>query len=221
MKTLEEDFFYTDEKSKNRPYISNAKKELIKSVQTKDQDILMAIRQLYLDGKNFDLDPCFSTGTFYKGIEEPKLKLDKSPQRDDVIKNDILTGLPYMGSTLNGIVFDPPFMFGKHGGWKTAKMNIRFTMFDKWEDLELMYKTAIYEFHRVLKKKGIVAFKCQDYTDSKTTLTHCFVHNWATEHGFKVEDLFVKIATGGRIWNKKLTQRHARKFHCYWLVLKK
>lgn len=197
------------------------KKEVIKSIQTSDQDILMAIRQLYLNGKNFDLDPCFSTGIFYKGIEEPKYKLDKEPQRDDVSANDILAGLPYISNTLNGIVFDPPFMFGKHGGWKNSVMNKRFTMFDKWKDLELMYKTALYEFHRVLKKKGIVAFKCQDYTDSKTTLTHCFVHNWATEQGFKAEDLFIKIHTGGRIWNKKLTQRHARKFHCYWYVFKK
>jgi len=197
-------------------------KELIKSVQTKDQDILMAIRQLYLDGKNFDLDPCFSTGTFYKGIEEPIFKLDKSPQRKDVIENDLLNGLSDIANNvLNGIVFDPPFMFGKHGGWENSVMNKRFTMFNKWEDLELMYKTALSEFYRVLKMKGIVAFKCQDYTDSKTTLTHCFVHNWATDIGFKAEDLFIKIATGGRIWNKKLTQRHARKFHCYWFVFKK
>jgi len=215
------EFFTTDEKTKDRPYLSNTKKELIKSVQTEDQDILMAIRQLYLDGKNFDMDPCFSTGTFYKGIEEPKYKLDKSPQRDDVMLNDILYGLPFKNMTLNGIVFDPPFMFGKHGGWKDSVMNKRFTMFDKWVDLEEMYIKALSEFYRILKKKGIVAFKCQDYTDSKTTLTHCFVHNWAVKQGFKAEDLFIKVATGGRIYNKNLTQRHARKFHCYWLVFKK
>jgi len=196
-------------------------KKLIKSVQTKDQDILMAIRQLYLDGKNFDLDPCFSTGTFYKGIKEPKYKLDKNPQRDDVTKNDVLAGLPYKTNSLNGIVFDPPFMFGIHGPTHKSLMSERFTMFNKWENLEVMYKASLAEFYRILKKKGVVAFKCQDYTDSKTTLTHCFVHNWAIKEGFKAEDLFIKIATGGRIWNKKLTQRHARKYHCYWFVFKK
>jgi len=169
------------------------KPEVIKSVQYSDQDIINSIRKLYLDGKNFDLDPCFSSGKFYKGINEPKIKLDKTPQREDVKENDILNGLPCESNSLNGIIFDPPFMFGKHGKTDENKMTKRFTMFSSWEELKNMYCTALYHFYRVLRKNGIVAFKCQDYTDSKTTLTHCYVHNWAIDTGFKVEDIFINL----------------------------
>ena len=198
------------------------KQELVKSVQNNDRDILWSIRKLYLGGDNFDLDPCYSTGKFYGDLERPMMKLDKEPQDDEVIKNDILkNGLPYQDNSIKGIVFDPPFMFGKHGKTDENIMTKRFTMFDSWNDLESMYKKSLSEFYRVLVKGGIIAFKCQDYTDSKTTLTHCFVYNWAKEVGFEAEDLFIMIFKGGRVWNSNLIQRHARKYHSYWFVFKK
>lgn len=195
--------------------------KVVKSVLTSDRDILLAIRQLYLGGKNFDLDPAYSKGTFYGDLDPPLLRLDKIPYDDTIQKNDILDGLPYEPASMRSIVFDPPFMFGVHGKTDQNIMAIRFTMFPSWSDLEMMYRKALQEFYRVLVVGGIVAFKCQDYTDSKTTLTHCFVHNWAISQGFRVEDLFILVCSGGRVWNPRLVQRHARKYHSYWLVLKK
>jgi len=195
--------------------------QVIKSVQNSDRDILVAIKELYLDGDNFALDPCYSTGKFYEDLERPLARLDKEPQVEGVIKNDILNGLPYPDNSISNIIFDPPFMFGKHGKTDENIMTKRFTMFDSWQDLETMYKKALSEFYRVLVSNGIVAFKCQDYTDSKTTLTHCFVHNWALKIGFNIEDLFIMVFKGGRVWNSNLVQRHARKYHSYWLVFRK
>ena len=197
--------------------------KVVKSIQNSDRDVLFAIKQLYLDGANYDLDPCYSKGKFYEDLETPTMKLDKTPQDDgETIKNDIIEdGLPYQNNSIKSIVFDPPFMFGKHGKTEQNIMTKRFTMFDNWEELELMYKKSLQEFYRVLIKGGIVAFKCQDYTDSKTTLTHCYVYNWSIEQGFKVEDLFIMAFKGGRIWNSNLIQRHARKYHSYWIVLRK
>lgn len=154
-------------------------------------------------------------------MQTPILKFDKTPQIDGVQANDIMSGLPLNDNSIKSIVFDPPFMFGTHGQTKNNLMTKRFTMFDSWLELESMYKKSLQEFYRVLKKNGIVAFKCQDYTDSKTTLTHCFVHNWALEIGFKIEDLFIMAFKGGRVWNSNLTQKHARKYHSYWFVLRK
>jgi len=197
------------------------KPEVIKSIQNSDRDVLLAIKTLYLNNDNFELDPCYSTGKFYEDLERPMMKLDKEPKDDEVTQNDILNGLPYKNNSIKSIVFDPPFMFGKHGKTDQNIMTKRFTMFDSWEQLETMYKKALLEFHRILIKGGIVAFKCQDYTDSRTTLTHCFVWQWAIEQGFKIEDLFIMAFKGGRVWNSNLIQRHARKYHSYWLVLKK
>ena len=198
------------------------KPQVIKSIQNSDRDILVSIRKLFLNGENFDLDLCFSTGKFYEDLETPYNKMDKTPQVDGVIRNDIMIdGIPYRDNSIKSIIFDPPFMFGTHGQTKNNIMTKRFTMFDSWAELESMYRKSLQEFYRILIKGGIVAFKCQDYTDSQTTLTHCFVHNWALEIGFKIEDLFIMAFKGGRVWNSNLTQKHARKYHSYWIILKK
>ena len=85
------------------------KPKVVKSVMDNDRDILAAIRVLYLNNSNFDLDPCYSTGKFYEDLERPLFKLDKTPQSEDVEQNDIVEkGLPYGGNTISSIVFDPP-----------------------------------------------------------------------------------------------------------------
>lgn len=199
---------------------SRNKVECIKSIGYSDTEILTNIAKLHLDGQLWELDPCYSKGNFYKDIPEPKYKFDLNPSVDGVIRADV-TAMPVKDKSINSIVFDPPFMFGTHGQTKNNRMNKRFTMFDSFEELESMYKGALQEFHRVLKTRGIVAFKCQDYTDSKTTMTHCLVHNWAEELGFYVKDLFILVFKGGRIYNPNLRQRHSRKFHSYYWVLQK
>ncbi len=94
-------------------------------------------------------------------------------------------------------------------------------MFPAWADLERTYQGALVELHRVLKPKGIVVFKTQDYTDAKTTMTHCLVHQWATERGFYAKDLLIRYRNHGPAYNIHLKQKHARKFHSYWFVLEK
>jgi hypothetical protein len=193
---------------------------VISSVMYSDKDAIESIIELHNNGKPFDLDPCFSIGNFYNktGIPFPKYRFDITPLSDDVIKADV-SNLP-ITKKVNSIIFDPPFMFGTHGQTKNNIMNKRFTMFDSFEELENMYKGALKEFYRILNKKGIVAFKCQDYTDSKTTMTHCLVYNWAIEQGFYAKDLFVLIFPR-RVYNPALKQRHARKFHSYWWIFQK
>lgn len=186
---------------------------LIKSVSYSQDEILNWIIQLHCpDG--FDLDPTYSKGVFYKNVPEPRLKFDLNPQTKDTRKADC-TNLPLDSSSVNSIVFDPPFCFGVHGKTLENISAKRFTMFNSFDDLQQMYQASLQEFYRVLGKKGILVFKCQDYTDSKTTMTHCLVWQWALKYGFYAKDLFVLIAKCGRIYNPKLKQKHARKFHSY------
>jgi ubiquinone/menaquinone biosynthesis C-methylase UbiE len=113
-------------------------------------------------------------------------------------------------------------MFNPHGtALRHSKANGRYTMFATWEDLVRTYQGALAEFHRVLKPKGIVAFKTQDYTDARTTMTHCLVHQWAVERGFYAKDLLIRYRNHGPAYNIHLKQKHARKFNSYWFVLEK
>ena len=195
------------------------KPNLVKSISYSQNEILSWIMQLY-DIKQFDLDPTYSKGIFYKNIPEPRLKFDLNPQVKGCKKADC-TDLPLDDNSIDSIVFDPPFCFGVHGKTLENISAKRFTMFNSFGDLQQMYRASLREFYRVLKKKGILIFKCQDYTDSKTTMTHCLVWRWALEFDFYAKDLFILMTKTGRIYNPNLKQRHARKFHSYLWIFQK
>lgn len=198
--------------------------DLIKSCYYSDLEIISAISKLYLKDKPFELDPTFSKGNIYKGGRMPTLKYDLHPKSKDVGKADV-SSLPFRDNSIESIMFDPPFLWGIRPCCSVTrdnnnKMAKRFTMFENYEDMAAMYTGGIVEFYRILKPGGVLAFKCQDRTDVKTTMTHCLVYQWATEKGFYVEDFFIKLVKH-RIYNPKLTQRHSRKLHCYYYVFKK
>ena len=164
-----------------------------KSVFENEQELLKALIDIHLDGKNIECDPMFFKGNFYKnGIEMPKYCFDINPIDEEEInyclrgmmnycvKGDV-RDLPLESNSLINIILDPPFLFGIHGKTKEYYSSQTHTIFKDFEELENLYKAILKEAHRLLKKKGILIFKCQDYTDNKTTMTHALVYNWATE----------------------------------------
>jgi len=109
---------------------------VIKSIQNSDRDILQSIKTLYLDGNNFDLDPCYSTGKLYEDLERPRIKMDKEPKSDDIEQNDILAGFLYLTPvkerTKSDIFADYNVLL------EIETKNIRLTAFEgceKWEVL--------------------------------------------------------------------------------------
>ena len=193
---------------------------VFKSIGDDEATILLAIMEMHNKSKPFHLDPTFSCGSFYKTgkVPVPELRYDINVADPRVAFADV-RNLPLADRSVGSIIFDPPFMFNPHGTalQKNAAAR-RFSMFSTFADLQSVYTGALVEFSRILKPRGIVAFKCQDYTDSKTTMLHCLVFNWATDLGFYAKDIFIRYRNNGPAYNPNLTQRHARKFHSYWWV---
>jgi len=196
--------------------------QVIKSFSFSNTEILNSINTLYLDNKGFDLDPTFSKGNFYKDFPKPKYVSDIKPQFN-FVKQSCSSKLDFKDNSLDSICFDPPFLIG-YGNSKANKniSAIRFGIFNYYKDLLDYYYNSIQEFYRVLKPKGILAFKTQDYSVSsnKAYFLHNDVFNLCEKNNFETLDLFVLLAKN-RIYNPNLKQRHSRKFHCYWYVFKK
>jgi hypothetical protein len=195
---------------------------VIKSISDNEDEILCGIIALHNGGRPFCVDTTFSEGGLYRSghVPEPLIKFDLAPTRLDCQQANVCA-LPIGTASVKSVVFDPPFMFNPHGRAKDNAASVRYTMFATWADLENTYKGALLEFWRVLEAGGIVAWKCQDYTDSKTTMTHCLVYQWAVSAGFYAKDLFIRYRNHGPAWNPKLRQKHARKYHSYWFVFQK
>jgi hypothetical protein len=189
-----------------------------------EQECLQAIIDIHLQGKAIECDPMYFKGNFYKEIPKPKYIYDIEPQVEECNYADARK-LLIVSNSLENIILDPPFVFGIHGKNGDHQKNYysgrTHGIFKDFEELEELYKAIIAEAYRVLKKNGILIFKCQDYTDSRTTMTHCHVWKWALEQGFYAKDIAILNIQKHKIYNGNLTQRHFRKVHTYFWIFKK
>ena len=188
-----------------------------------DQDQMLAdILSLHLNGI-IELDPTYSKGVFYKNgkIPQPLHKFDLFPQTEDTVKASA-EKLPFWPNSVESIVFDPPFIVGHTKEKPTGIIGKRFHGFAYIEDLWHWYDLCLAEHYRILKKGGKLVFKCQDTVSSgKQWLSHVHIINEAEKLGFYTKDLFILLAKSRLIGHNHSNQKHARKFHSYFIVFEK
>lgn len=191
-----------------------------KSVFNNEQELIKALLLIHNNNQDIECDPMYFKGNFYKEINKPKYIFDINPQVPECKQGDA-TNLPLENGILNSIMLDPPFLFGIHGKTDKYYSARTHTIFKDFDELEKCYKGILNNAYRCLKKNGLLIFKCQDYTDSKTTMTHCKVYEWATEIGFYAKDLAILVLPN-KVYNGNTKQRHLRKIHTYfWVFIKK
>ena len=192
-----------------------------KSVFENEQELLEAIIEIHLNGMTIHCDPMYFKGNFYKNeIAKPFHRFDINPPEGIDCSIGDARNLPMEDGYLNNIILDPPFLFGIHGKTKEYYSSKTHTIFKDFGELENLYKAILKEAYRLLKKNGVLIFKCQDYTDSKTTMTHTLVYNWAVEQGFYAKDVAILVKPN-KIYNPNTIQRHLRKIHTYFWVFQK
>ena len=193
---------------------------MIKTINDNQTNLIKDIISLYCPN-GIELDPTYSKGVFYKKIEQPKIKSDLYPKSSDVIQSDA-SNLWLENESIGSIMFDPPFVVGHTKQNPTGIIGERFHGFRYINDLWSWYDNCLAEFHRVLKKKGVLIFKCQDTVSSgKQWFSHVHIINKAEELGFYTKDLFILTAKSRIIGHNHHVQKHARKFHSYFLVFVK
>jgi hypothetical protein len=186
-----------------------------------EKDIIRWIMLLHNCGKPFDLDPTYGTGKFWTDLLAPRLKFDSNPQADGVTKADA-RAIPLPDESVCSIMFALPFVVGEHNkGFKDEIIRKRVSFFETMEDLYSFYDGALTEFWRLLKKDGIVVFKCQDSVGGgKQFMSYFEVMKRAERIGFYCKELF-ELGMDNVIWSPNMAnQQHARKNHCYFIVLK-
>lgn len=199
--------------------------DIIKSISYDQIEIICNIIKLHCNC-DIELDPCYSEGNFYKTyIKEPMYGFDIYPSEG--IKYGDCRNLPFRDNTFNTIMFDPPFLAttGKSLSIQNGsnRINKRFGVYKNEKELFEMYCESMNEFHRLLKKCGILIFKCQDKVSSgKQYWYHVDIINYAKSIGFDLKDLFVLLAKNRIMANWQIKgQKNARKYHCYFLVFQK
>lgn len=199
-----------------KPKAKVCRGEMITTVNHDQQAILKNIIALYLGGKTFDCDPTFSKGVIWDGLSHPPRKYDIKPQAPGVVEASA-TSLPLADASLNSIFYDPPFLI------RTGKGSVikdRFSDFPSIAELWQFYRDSLVEFHRVLKHKGIVAFKCQDLISSGEQVASQYeIMRMAFDIGYRWMDTFILVSDHPIVSPQR--QKHARKIHSYFIVFQK
>jgi hypothetical protein len=194
-----------------------------RSVCENQNDILAAILAMHCP-EGFDADLTFGNGSFWKKHTRPRLCFDVTPLHEGVIQANSCA-LPCEAKSLQNVVFDPPFLtYVKNGRDHNSKvaMTARFGGYWTYGQLTEHYTGTLDECARVLRNGGKVVFKCQDVIHNhRMHCTHANVIQWGIERGFRLRDLFVLTAKSRMPGPQKGTQRHARVWHSYFLVLEK
>ena len=134
--------------------------------------------------------------------------------------------MPLDNESIECQMFDPPFLATTGKSLKTDEGNIinrRFGVYPSEKELHQFYVDSLLESHRILKKNGILIFKCQDkVSGGKQYMSHVFIMNEAIKIGFYPKDLFILLAKNRIVadWQLK-NQKNARKFHSYFWVFEK
>jgi len=198
-----------------------------KSVFENEQELLKALINIHLDGKDIELDPMYFRGNFYKaGVSPPKYKFDLNPQVEGVEKADAgFLPLPIVYESINSVILDPPFIIANRKSQREFYSSKTHTYYDSFDGMDnslyQSYFNIIKEACRYLVKDGVMIFKCQDYTDSKTLFTHCVVKDIAERWGFYPKDLAILVKPN-KVTNPNTKQRHLRKIHTYfWVFIKR
>ena len=226
-----------EHESKKRVVTGESTTNLIFSAYVQNnEDIFPRILELYVKENASIADVTYGKGVFWKKIDPSKYNLHFS---------DIKTGidcrnLPYLDSSMDCVVLDPPYMEGfyrrnkEHLAGSSTHSSFRDAYSDgseylsaeggpKYHDAVLaMYYSACTEATRVLKNNGILIVKCQDEVSAnKQHLTHVEIVNEYTKRGYIVEDLFVMVRNNKPGVSRIKKQVHARKNHSYFLVFRK
>ncbi len=196
--------------------------KVISTISYDQHEIIRNIVKLHCP-QGIELDPTYSKGNFYNksGIDEPVEKFDLYPQTDDTLEANA-NDLPHLDGTITSIMYDPPFVVGHTKRNPSGIIGERFHGFRYIQDLWKWYSECLEEFYRVLQHNGTLIFKCQDtVSNAKNWFSHLYIMNEAERIGFYNKDLFILMAKNRIIGHNHSNQQHARKFHSYFIVLKK
>jgi len=175
----------------------------------------------YLDKDWLTLDPTYGKGNWWNDFRPHRLVA-----HDIAMDGVDFRKLPYPDNHFDAVAYDPPYV--SVGGRTTTGIKEFYDAYGLEEapltpsGLQMYINMGLSEAYRVVKPKGIVLVKCQDYISSGKLWTGVYhTQEWARVLGFKTEDIFLFLAKKSRAQPGGRRQVHARRNVSTLFVLRK
>lgn len=194
----------------------------ISSISYNQVEIISDIRTLFLGGAQFQCDATFGYGGFYldKDFPEHCFDLENRNGVNPNLKIASATALPLQPMSVRSIILDPPFVITSHVESEEYHM-AKYGRYNTITELRSNYFAMLIEAYRVLQKGGYMVIKCQNFIHgSKSYFIRNEIHEFCKTIGFKPVDEFILLSKN-RFTGGVHKQRHARKFHSYFLIFQK
>jgi SAM-dependent methyltransferase len=171
------------------------------------------------------LDATVNAGRFWIGSTRQVTGLDIDPKyHPDVVGDN--TDMPFEDASFDIVVYDPPHI-PNQGKDKNKDFNTRFGLvlkssIDQGYNFNHLYPPFCQEAYRVLRPQGVLFCKIADYVHGhRFQWAHLELILAAEAAGFTACDCIVKIRKGPITDPRWKNAHHARRQHCYWIVLRK
>ena len=203
--------------------------ERIKSViQGRDPDVLRMLFGFYSHPKGKIVDLTCNSRRMWKGLDISGVTFcDIDPSMNPDIVCDFRT-TPFSDKEVAVIVFDPPHLPAAAGSPKSMesfaqRYGLHQTV--KGDNIDPFFKPFLAEAARILKNDGLIFAKLCDFVHNhmyQWSLVS-FVNAVRDTPGLTPTDLIVKCdPAAGRLTSSKwVNSHHARRSHCWWIVVRK
>jgi SAM-dependent methyltransferase len=171
------------------------------------------------------LDATVNAGRFWRGSTRKVVGMDINPKFEpDIIADN--SDMPCKTASFDVVVYDPPHV-PNQGKDRSKDFNDRFGLVGKSPaetgyNFTHTFRPFLLEAFRVLRKDGVLFCKIADYVHGhRFQWAHIEIINAAVAVGFTPCDCIVKIRKGPITDPRWKKAHHARRQHCYWIVLRK
>lgn len=171
------------------------------------------------------LDATINQGRFWRSGHRRVIGIDIDPKVEpDVVADNCR--MPWKDLSFDVVVYDPPHV-PNQGKDRSKDFNDRFGLVVKSSaangyNLTHTFRPFLEEAYRVLRKEGVLFCKIADYVHGhRFQWAHVEIVNVAGVIGFTACDCIVKVRKGPITDPRWKKAHHARRQHCYWIVLRK
>lgn len=194
----------------------------------RDPDVIASCLNFYARPDGYIYDVTCNERRMWKGIDTTKVIFSDIDYNMHPTIQCSFSALPYKNETGSVIIFDPPHLPNAAGTEHSMQPFVKrygLKVSTDTENIKGIFPEFLVEAKRVLKPEGLIFVKLSDYVHNHKYqwILVDFINEVRKIDGLTPTDLIIKRdpSAGNLKSGKWNVSHHARKAHCWWIIVRK